>query len=772
MSDALTLRVTMHSDWHVGTGYGRTGEVDRLVSRDTDGLPYLPAKTLTGVWRDACELVALGLDDGTPGAWCDLLETVFGSQPALSQENSRPTAPRPASMGVRSAHMPVSVKDAVAGKPRLHAALTFVKPGVGIDEQTGAARANFLRFEEMARAGAVLDAVVDLPFADPHRTAATALLVAGAAFVEGVGGKRRRGAGRCTFDVIGAPSVEDAASWLEENASPPAGRPAGRSAPPPPADDRRWSGSAGEEWVRVPLRLRTVTPVVVAESLLGNVVTTDDRVPGRMLLPLLARLLTAAGVDPARVIADRALVVTDAVVTVGGRPARPVPTVLQHPKEHPDFLVNRLVEPETPEHSPLKGLRSGWIGDLPKDGLPERTVVPRRLSTHNTIHDETQRPTSEVGGVYSYQAIAPDVELVAEVRLPQTLADFLAQNRAEWWTALDGLERMGRSSKDDYGSVEVSASPPRDDAASPRGGTTLTLWLLSDVVLLDARLRPAPTVEALADAVTEALGVTATLRQEPELLSAELRTARRESWQTRWGLPRPSVVGIAAGSCVVLDLDSEPDPRRLMALERDGIGERRAEGFGQVRVNDPLLDEQLSKRSARAEDGSGDDDSTGHAASSSPPEWFRAVELAAWRDALRRSARLLASTSAGREVVLGVTDSKPTNAQLGGLRQALSTLGAPGGPDRAMRWVRRQTGKDRWPEKASDTLAKLVDDPQVVWGRLALPKAELTAGDPGPVKETLWAEAVQTLVAECLLARQRTRESNGDVAETNEERTA
>ena len=47
------VRVLMLSDWIVGTGEGRVGEVDATVRRDADGLPFVPAKTLTGIWRDA-----------------------------------------------------------------------------------------------------------------------------------------------------------------------------------------------------------------------------------------------------------------------------------------------------------------------------------------------------------------------------------------------------------------------------------------------------------------------------------------------------------------------------------------------------------------------------------------------------------------------------------------------------------------------------------------------------------------------------------------------
>lgn len=79
------LDITMLSDWHIGNGAGRVGDIDSLVQRDYHGLPYIPAKTLTGIWRDACELVATGLDNGIPATWTQWVIYLFGDQPALEQ---------------------------------------------------------------------------------------------------------------------------------------------------------------------------------------------------------------------------------------------------------------------------------------------------------------------------------------------------------------------------------------------------------------------------------------------------------------------------------------------------------------------------------------------------------------------------------------------------------------------------------------------------------------------------------------------------------------
>jgi CRISPR-associated protein Csx10 len=84
----------MLSDWIVGTGEGRVGDVDATVRRDYDGLPFIPAKTLTGIWRDACEQVAgwlggpAGPDGGSAHSWHAWVDWIFGSQPGSPSDRS------------------------------------------------------------------------------------------------------------------------------------------------------------------------------------------------------------------------------------------------------------------------------------------------------------------------------------------------------------------------------------------------------------------------------------------------------------------------------------------------------------------------------------------------------------------------------------------------------------------------------------------------------------------------------------------------------------
>jgi len=64
-------------------------------------------------------------------------------------------------------------------------------------------------------------------------------------------------------------------------------------------------------------------------------------------------------------------------------------------------------------------------------------------------------------------------------------------------------------------------------------------------------------------------------------LRADLRVRRYDGWKAQWGLPRPSLVGLRAGSCMRIIVTGGPvDPSRLAEIETKGLGERRAEGFG------------------------------------------------------------------------------------------------------------------------------------------------------------------------------------------------
>jgi CRISPR-associated protein Csx10 len=125
-------------------------------------LPYVPAKTITGIWRDACEQLALGLDNGLPGGgWQTWVTLLFGDQPNARSETQPDISPQAAAFTIRAARFSEALRQQLAKSP-LKEALTFIKPSAKIDRQTGQAINDHLHFDEVVRAGAVLKAQVSL----------------------------------------------------------------------------------------------------------------------------------------------------------------------------------------------------------------------------------------------------------------------------------------------------------------------------------------------------------------------------------------------------------------------------------------------------------------------------------------------------------------------------------------------------------------------------------------------------------------------------------
>lgn len=57
MNKILKYDIIFHTDWHCGAGLAAGADVDVLVIKDKDGLPYVPGKTIKGLVREAVDLL-------------------------------------------------------------------------------------------------------------------------------------------------------------------------------------------------------------------------------------------------------------------------------------------------------------------------------------------------------------------------------------------------------------------------------------------------------------------------------------------------------------------------------------------------------------------------------------------------------------------------------------------------------------------------------------------------------------------------------------------
>lgn len=788
----LTIKIKLTGDWHIGSGAGIPGDIDSLVQKDKDGLPYIPAKTLTGILRDACELVAFGLENGNWQKWVNYL---FGEQPALAKEAIVKEAiekePLPAALSIRAAYFSDSLREVLKNKPSVKNALTFVKPGISIDAESGYAKEDFLRFEEVVRGGAVLEAKceLNLPVNKDEQQTAYALLVAGTKFVERLGGKRRRGAGKCELEIKGE-DIKSYIDWISKHPQ-----------PQPPSSDNLSENEdtktteyvnelVNEEWVEVSLGITTKSPLIISKRTVGNVVETLDYIPGTHLLKLIVKKLSGLGVDLGSAIAHGDIIVTNATLEVNGQQGKPVPLALFHEKlagglDKGGKIYNRFCEDE-PEGRQLKGYRSGYIDSTSKTTLPKHETIKMIVGTHNTIKDEFQRPTKNSGGgIYSYEAIQPGTKLQAKLKLRKSIADVLDKNSQIWRKSLKGNYRIGQSKKDDYGDIHLEIltnqeSEYQKPAITNNELNELTVWLLSDVLLRDERLRPTTDIKYLEQELEKYLNVQLEIKSSDEKkLSYIARTHRIDSWQVRWGLPRPSLVGLAAGTCVVFEIiEGTLDQKLLTQIQSRGIGERRAEGYGQICFNEPILTNPMPKPELKPQPkDKKQDHNFNHYLEDEQDiiNYARILETAAWREIIHRASLLLASKyrSSILDIKIENTESKPPMSQLGSLRSVINRIESSEN-EGVERWIQHLKATknrfDKWPSGSLEQLNQLITNSTEIWQHLLSGLTELghtqgfaeftlTKTGEERLKQELWTEAIKILIDACIRAHKRELES-------------
>lgn len=192
----IDYKIEFHSYWHCGSGLAAGADVDALVVKDKDGLPYVPGKTIKGLLKEAAtELLCL-----KAGVTEKELETedsffkVFGSKGSAKGKQVVSEA------FFSNAELAVELKAKII-KGGLAECLyesvsrTALKDGVA-DEHS-------LRKVQVAVPCTLYGRVLFVP-EDMKETLEDAMK-----FVKALGLNRSRGLGRCTFTIVKTQTKED-----------------------------------------------------------------------------------------------------------------------------------------------------------------------------------------------------------------------------------------------------------------------------------------------------------------------------------------------------------------------------------------------------------------------------------------------------------------------------------------------------------------------------------------------------------------------------------
>ena len=634
-TNAFPLTVVFRSDWGVSTGTGIAGGIDSVIEKDLAGKPVVRGTVLTGVIREQAAIAAQALDDGQDnGPWTRFTGDLFG--PGADDDGKD-----------RRHQRRVIFSDATV--PERQDVPIHEVVSLSIDDETGTARDDFLRFFERAGACRLEGTVTlvgedvdgqELTWSNEQCDAARLLLALSGLLVRGIGSNRSDGDGMCdiligvdpALHADGGEILSQVRRWCsqamdhlspEAPTVPRATRAfaiphiASRTASSPVAEPEPAPSSGALQsptWWSTKLTINLLTPVVSYDVPMSNEVRSLDFLRGTVLLPWVHRLLRRALPDDAAVrdaVVHGRLLVSDALPMVGDVVGLPTPLALSTPKvRKPNQcwreVTNRLRTGEPQDvHSPL---RSGFVfpglevtPPEPSDGhdpldknltLSGGLGVPPLTGRQATAHS-TATGAAKDGALFLVRALPAGLTLQATLTLSEDLVRISGMKEALTAGAAHDARLGSRRLSGTYGHARCTFSPLTETATPPVAPGETTLWFTSDVLARSAVLGPGGSQQDLVDAFGRLGARLEVCRQTDDRFTAGIRHRRIDSWSTAGGQPRPTRTAIQAGSVLRVTVPDEAAALALTRLTVTGLGDLTAQGFGRFVVGHPLLDEKI-----------------------------------------------------------------------------------------------------------------------------------------------------------------------------------
>lgn len=207
------------------------------------------------------------------------------------------------------------------------------------------------------------------------------------------------------------------------------------------------------------------------------------------------------------------------------------------------------------------------------------------------IHHERDRrlgrATEESGEIFSYISLARGERFIGRILIDKPELSGKVQSLLG-----KGHLLLGRSRSAQYGGkarVEVLGELQNEKglaelleagAAVPKSPGRMVITLLSDYLGSDQQGHY--TADALLPEIQRKLGASP---QELRCVASFARVAKVSGYVSHWKMPRPVRPTVRAGSVFVLELPRDSDEKRIEDLLWNGVGDRKAEGFGRVAID-------------------------------------------------------------------------------------------------------------------------------------------------------------------------------------------
>lgn len=538
----MKYKIEFFSNWHCGSGLAAGADVDALVVKDRDGLPYVPGRTIKGLLREAATLLGYSENDITK---------VFGKSGERGNQAGQASFNN-ATIGDKEKG---EIQKCLTA-PYLYQ--TFAATAI---DDFGIAKDNSLRKIETVIPCVVYGIIDDLS-ADDEKMIKQAMK-----YVKRMGTGRTRGYGRCCIS-----SIEE-----QENA------------------DRQ----PEKENKIMPLKqmkyeCTLLTDIVLSQSSssMGNQKSLDF-IPGNCFLGIVASYIYNK-VSPEKAMAifhSGKVRFGDAHPAYDGTRGLKVPAAMYYPKlKKPSeklYIHHGIIDKDALKNDQLKQCREGFYAFADTDG---KAIDGMPIDTHKgftikSAYDSVNRRSAD-GLMFGYEYLPRGLKLYFEIE--SDLDEETNKAIAEALTGNCGKRYVGHSRKAEFGQVQIRQI---DDYKEAKSGTEA--FNIKDeqyaVVYADSRLiflnnNGEPTFQPTVAQVFGWTEETVT-KAEIDWSKSQVRTFQYAPWNSKRQSYDTDRCGIEKGSVIVINLNGEQDFPKVSQY----VGAYKNEGFGKVIYNPEFL---------------------------------------------------------------------------------------------------------------------------------------------------------------------------------------
>lgn len=538
----MKIRIKLLSDLCTCSGETYNSIVDMDVVYDEYGIPYIPAKRIKGCIREAAlEIIELGIIRD------DQYENIFGKEGHQSSGFSISNAYIKDYASTVSALKQCKAKG-LKSPQNVLSQYTSTRTQTAVDMETGVADASSLRTIRVVNKGLIFEADCDVKCQEEEKK----ILKQAVSIVKHMGMSRTRGLG--LVDLKLTDDENEQVSHVKVTKE--------------QLNDHNK--------LRYQIHLKSA---MICKSAQGNQADTQDYIAGSKVLGLLAGAL---GEVKYRELMEQneGIIVTNAYITDQGKRCIPGRISLQKEKDQSydkndemkvyDMLYEKDIRKEIKERqmSPAK------ITYMDEKGIV--SGVTTEISYHH------QRPKDKSIGRATGKKDGSSFYQLCSISAGQDFCGYIYADKKQAEMILDAVKnlgniRMGYGRSSEFGAVDFVIDDVEKESIEPEIVHRAVITLASDVILYNENGALTTDLNVLKFYLEETTGV-----QDLQIENPFLQFVTIGGFNVKWRRRKPTFYALGKGSTFLISSETGVD---MNLLNREFIGERISEGYGEIRVD-------------------------------------------------------------------------------------------------------------------------------------------------------------------------------------------